>query len=218
MEPSGGRADALKAVSVLALPKEWGPQNTRKDAKGDEGCGLGGPCRIARPDIGRGTRSCAIRRGMSKKRATAIFDLSLRVGPQVLRDYRPSDAEALNGVALSAFLQFERYYSDWKAMRSGVARMSELSSTAEIIVAEDAGRILGGVVYVGMEKTQASFLRSRLAGHRASGSWKGPWSPIDRGVCTSSAPRWSSTHSVTHHADYGSSFGDVPKIGLPSPP
>ena len=28
-----------------------------------------------------GTRSCAIRRGMSKKRATAIFDLSLRVGP-----------------------------------------------------------------------------------------------------------------------------------------
>src|SRR5271166_1248711 len=27
-----------------------------------------------------GTRSCAIRRGMSKKRATAIFDLSLRVG------------------------------------------------------------------------------------------------------------------------------------------
>ena len=26
-----------------------------------------------------GTRSCAIRRGMSKKRATAIFDLSLRV-------------------------------------------------------------------------------------------------------------------------------------------
>jgi hypothetical protein len=28
-----------------------------------------------------GTRSCAIRRGMSKRRATAIFDLSLRVGP-----------------------------------------------------------------------------------------------------------------------------------------
>ena len=27
-----------------------------------------------------GTRSCAIRRGISKKRATAIFDLSLRVG------------------------------------------------------------------------------------------------------------------------------------------
>src|SRR5271166_3164579 len=33
-----------------------------------------------------GTRSCAIRRGMSKKRATAIFDLSLRVGPGVPED------------------------------------------------------------------------------------------------------------------------------------
>ena len=33
------------------------------------------------PTFGRGTRSCAIRRGISKKRATAIFDLSLRVGP-----------------------------------------------------------------------------------------------------------------------------------------
>jgi hypothetical protein len=43
---------------------------------------MGGPCHIARPDIGRGrTRSCAIRRGMSKKHPTAIFELSLRVGP-----------------------------------------------------------------------------------------------------------------------------------------
>ena len=36
---------------VPALPKEWGPRNTRKDAKGDERCALGGPCHIARPDI-----------------------------------------------------------------------------------------------------------------------------------------------------------------------
>ena len=75
----------------------------------------------------------------------------------MLRDYRPSDADALNAVALSAFLQFERYYSDWKAMRSGVARMSELSSTAEIIVAEAAGRIVGGVAYVGMDKPKPPF-------------------------------------------------------------
>jgi hypothetical protein len=32
-----------------------------------------------------GTRSCAIRHGMSKKRATAIFDPSLRVGPETAR-------------------------------------------------------------------------------------------------------------------------------------
>jgi len=32
-----------------------GPRETRqKDAKWDERCGLGGPCHIARPDIGRG--------------------------------------------------------------------------------------------------------------------------------------------------------------------
>src|SRR5271165_4449076 len=30
-----------------------------------------------------GTRSCAIRGGMSKKRATTIFDLSLRVDPRI---------------------------------------------------------------------------------------------------------------------------------------
>jgi hypothetical protein len=52
-----------------------------KDAKGEERCGLGGPCHIAQPDIGRGRD--ALRRGMSKKRATAIFDLPLRVGPVV---------------------------------------------------------------------------------------------------------------------------------------
>src|SRR5271165_5977779 len=64
-----------------ALPKEWGPRNTRKDAKGDERCGLGGPCHIARPDIGRG-RDALLRDPAwhVQKRATAIFDLSLRVG------------------------------------------------------------------------------------------------------------------------------------------
>ena len=37
-----------------------------------------------------GTRSCAIRRGMSKKRATAIFDLSLRVchDPALPKEWR----------------------------------------------------------------------------------------------------------------------------------
>ena len=37
----------------LVLAKEWGPRNTRKDAKGDERCGLAGPGHIARPDIGQ---------------------------------------------------------------------------------------------------------------------------------------------------------------------
>ena len=36
------------------------------------------------------TRSSAIRRGMSKKRATAIFDLSLRVGLRALPEMGPA--------------------------------------------------------------------------------------------------------------------------------
>jgi hypothetical protein len=141
----------------------------------------------------------------------------------VLRDYRPTDAVALNEVALSAFLQFETFYSDWKAMTSRVVRMSELSSTAEIIVAEDAGRIVGGVAYVGMDKPKPPIfdpgwpvIHMLVVAPAARG--KGPRSSIDRDVCTSSAPGWSFTHSSAHLADYGSSFGDVLTIGLRSPP
>src|SRR5260370_22336157 len=43
-----------RATAIFDLPKKWGARNTRKDAKGDERCGLGGPCHIARPDIGCG--------------------------------------------------------------------------------------------------------------------------------------------------------------------
>ena len=96
-----GRAPARSSVACpknvqrqyLTCPSELVPVTTplclrngaretrEKTRKRMRGRGLGGPCHIARPDIGQGTRSCAIRRGMSKNRATAIFDLSLRVGP-----------------------------------------------------------------------------------------------------------------------------------------
>jgi hypothetical protein len=61
------------------------------------GVGRDDPCRIARPDVGQGTRSRAIRRGMAKKRATAIFDLSLRVSPSSLSSllFRSDLAEAI---------------------------------------------------------------------------------------------------------------------------
>src|SRR5208282_3348559 len=62
-----------------ALPKEWAPRNT---PNGMTGVGWEAYVTSRDPTLEAvGTRSCAIRRGMSKKRATAIFDRSLRVGP-----------------------------------------------------------------------------------------------------------------------------------------
>src|SRR5271166_1585320 len=55
-------------------------KHTKKTRKGTRGVGWVAHITSRDPRIGRGTRSCAIRRGMSKKRASAIFDLSLRVG------------------------------------------------------------------------------------------------------------------------------------------
>ena len=50
-----GRAPARSGVACSKnVQRQYGgPRNTRKDAKGDERCGLGG-IHIARPDIGRG--------------------------------------------------------------------------------------------------------------------------------------------------------------------
>jgi hypothetical protein len=65
--------------------------------------------------------------------------------PVNIRDYRESDAPALNTVALAAFAQFKEQYSDWPSMAAGVARMSDLASTGEIILADIDGRTAGGV-------------------------------------------------------------------------
>lgn len=74
-----------------------------------------------------------------------------------LRDYTPQDAAALGNVALEAFEQFKDTYSDWPAMASGVARIGALAETGEIVVAEDDGRPVGGVAYVGPHKPKAGF-------------------------------------------------------------
>src|SRR5271165_6388119 len=42
-----------------------GPRNTRKDAKGDERCGLGGPSHIARPGLRRGRDALPARSGVA---------------------------------------------------------------------------------------------------------------------------------------------------------
>lgn len=75
----------------------------------------------------------------------------------MLRDYQPGDAEAIVRVALAAFAEFEQHYSDWPLFTAHVAKMPELAETGEIIVAEDGGEIVGGVVYVGPNQPKAAF-------------------------------------------------------------
>lgn len=75
----------------------------------------------------------------------------------IVRDFEPADATSLNAVALAAFGQFENDYSDWPAMAAAVSKMAELTSSAEIIVAEVDGRIVGGVAYVRSGRPKASF-------------------------------------------------------------
>ncbi|HEX8224112.1 MAG TPA: GNAT family N-acetyltransferase [Allosphingosinicella sp.] len=68
----------------------------------------------------------------------------------IVRDFSPADAEAVNAVALAAFAQYERVYSDWEALSRAVGSMAALAETGRIIVAEDEARkIVGAVAYVG---------------------------------------------------------------------
>ena len=74
---AGRRARETGRRNGQSSIKEWGPRNTRKGMRG-----VGWEAHVTSRDPtldAVGTRSCAIRRGMSKKRATEIFDLSLRV-------------------------------------------------------------------------------------------------------------------------------------------
>ena len=73
------------------------------------------------------------------------------------RDFRDDDAPHLNQVALAAFSQFKKAYTDWPAMADGIARMSDLSVHGEIIVAEAGGRVVGGVVYVPADALKADY-------------------------------------------------------------
>jgi ribosomal protein S18 acetylase RimI-like enzyme len=75
----------------------------------------------------------------------------------MLRDCRQDDAEAIVRVALAAFAQFERDYSDWPLFTANVAKMPGLARSGEIIVAEDGGLIVGAVAYVGPQAPKAAF-------------------------------------------------------------
>jgi ribosomal protein S18 acetylase RimI-like enzyme len=75
----------------------------------------------------------------------------------MLRDFESKDAVQLGKVALEAFAQFRSHYSDWSAMADGVSRMSDLSKTGEIVVAEVDNQIVGGVAYIGPGSPKAAY-------------------------------------------------------------
>lgn len=58
---------------------------------------------------------------------------------------------------MAAFEQFKYAFSDWSAMANNVSRMGDLANVGEVIVAEDEGRLIGGVAYVGPYKSKAAY-------------------------------------------------------------
>jgi GNAT superfamily N-acetyltransferase len=78
-----------------------------------------------------------------------------------IRDYRTSDAEDVNRVAVSAFDQFRDQYQDWPAMLAGLSKTSALSATGEVVVAEYQDRFAGAVAYFGPNSRKAPFFDQR---------------------------------------------------------
>lgn len=66
----------------------------------------------------------------------------------MLRDYADADAATINRLAVKAFSQFSGTYRDWPAMTRVLEKMSDMAGTAEIIIAEHEGRVVGAVGYM----------------------------------------------------------------------
>jgi GNAT superfamily N-acetyltransferase len=82
--------------------------------------------------------------------------------PATIRDFTSSDAEAINRLAVAAFAPFAPHYSDWPAMAANLAKMSALTESGEIIVAEDGGNIAGAVAYIPPNAPKAAYFDAAL--------------------------------------------------------
>jgi ribosomal protein S18 acetylase RimI-like enzyme len=79
-----------------------------------------------------------------------------------IRPFEPSDAAAVNRVALAAFAEYRGEYEDWDGFIAGVGRMAALAGAGELLVAapRDApGEVCGAVVYVGPGREKAAPFR-----------------------------------------------------------
>jgi GNAT superfamily N-acetyltransferase len=77
-----------------------------------------------------------------------------------LRDFGAADAAAVNALGVAAFEAYRDAYSDWPGFRSRIAAMAALAATGEIIVAEQDGRLVGAVVYIGPGKPKNDFFQA----------------------------------------------------------
>lgn len=69
-----------------------------------------------------------------------------------IRNYAADDRERVNAVALAAFAQYAGDYDDWPAFSAGIARMADLASDGDLLVAGHAGAagtVAGAIVHVG---------------------------------------------------------------------
>lgn len=82
----------------------------------------------------------------------------------LIRPLSATDAETVNSVALAAFAQYQGIYSDWHQVMQGVGSMASLANSAEILVADLDGTIVGAVAYLGPGvQPRADFFRDEWA-------------------------------------------------------
>jgi predicted N-acetyltransferase YhbS len=66
-----------------------------------------------------------------------------------IREFRSDDATDVNRVALAAWDQYRGLFSDWPRSEAILANAAGLAASADMLVAEKAGSIVGYVLYVG---------------------------------------------------------------------
>jgi ribosomal protein S18 acetylase RimI-like enzyme len=74
-----------------------------------------------------------------------------------LRGFLAADDKAVNQIALSAFKQYEKQYSNWICFSNKIANMAALAEHADLIVATVSNKIVGAVAYVPPGKPKQLF-------------------------------------------------------------
>src|SRR5689334_12346167 len=70
--------------------------------------------------------------------------------PYTIRQAMPGDAAAINQLCVEAYAEFESVVGrdNWLQMREGLASAYDLAALGELLVAEDAGGVIGVVLYI----------------------------------------------------------------------